>query len=514
MRTAIILAAVLPPCTAFSTPRFSSSIPLPHDAGNVKRHSSPNSRLSLHASKRNNRDDHHDEDDDENKNEGGIDDEEWLRADAPIDFGDIENKILENDAVNYGWIRARELPRKKPSVETILTDREIQLYNKRMRMRRREEKRRRFVRTFFPWVSPIAAFFVPRRYSFEGTGGAADKYVRRNILSGPSSGRNLLILLNILAYLYQIVTAVQYLPGFNRILASAVAGDAASAASLAENAIPQWTRAQVILQALGIVGGGSGLVVSSRTGIAAHSMGPFFIDFAHQPYPLSYFQKHRYLTSGFLHGSLIHLGMNIRALLSLPTWLENGIGKGVYVSAYLVAIVTGNIAHTLSTLGELPGRSSSSLCIGASGGICGLYGLMFASLWRMSNSGAAIRVFQQMLWLVAFGWLVPNLSNAAHVGGFIGGCFVGYLFGPGFSRSYSLMRRGDRAIDYADPEFRSVMGPGKYPDAYKAHIPLKYLWAGFVAAMLIRPDLQVVPIAVVKGILKPGALSNVRSLLL
>jgi len=465
--TIIILAAVLPPCTAFRSPRSSSSIHRLQDARNVGRHPSPKSRR-IHASQRNNNDDDDDDDEEEtnknkNKNERGIDKEEWLRADAPIDFSDIENKILDKDAINYGWIRAREVPRKKPSDETLLTEREMELYTRRIQMQRREEKRRRFVQTFFPWVSPIATFFIPRRYSSsdETRRRAAEKYFRRNIVSGPNSGRNLLILLNILAYLYQIVTAVHYLPGFNRILASSVAGNAASAASLAENGIPQWTRAQVVLRALGIVRGGSGVVISSRNGIAAHSMGPFFIDFAHQPYPLSYFQKHRYLTSGFLHGSLIHLGMNLRALLSLPTWLENGIGKGVYVSAYLVAIVTGNIAHTLSTLGELPGRSSSSLCIGASGGICGLYGLMFASLWKMSNSSAAIRVFQQMMWLVAFGWLVPNLSNAAHVGGFIGGCLVGYLFGPGFSRSYSLMRRSDRALDYADPEFRSVMGPGK-----------------------------------------------------
>ncbi|KAL3799245.1 hypothetical protein HJC23_012970 [Cyclotella cryptica] len=510
MRTIPILAAVLPlhqPCTAFRSPHSSSIVDWYYACKLGRRHST-NSRY-IHASNRKNDQDDDDED-------GGINHEEWLRADAPIDFSDLENKILDKDAINYGCIRAREVPRKSFSSSSVepLTEKEMELYNRRIKMQRREEKRRRIIQRFFPWLSPATSFFIPRRYSYGETMRVADKYVRRNLLSGPNSGRNVLVLLNIVAYLYQIITAVQYLPGFNRILASSIADDAVSAASLAGNAIPQWTRAEVVLRALGIVGGGTGVVISSRRGIAAHSMGPFFIDFAHQPYPLSHYQKHRYLTSGFLHWSLIHLGMNLRALLSLPTWLENGIGKGVYISAYLVSIVTGNVAHTLSTLGELPGRSSSSLCIGASGGICGLYGLMFASLWKMSNTSAAIRVFQQMLWLVAFGWLVPNLSNAAHVGGFIGGCLVGYLFGPGFSRSYSLMRRADTTLDYADPEFRSVMGPGKYPDAYKALIPLKYLWAGFAAAMIIRPDLQVVPIAIVKGILKPGALSNVRSLLL
>ena len=69
----------------------------------------------------------------------------------------------------------------------------------------------------------------------------------------------------------------------------------------------------------------------------------------------------------------------------------------------------------------------SSVCIGASGGICGLYGLMLSSLMKMGNSDAAYYVLKQMVWLLAFGWLVPNVSNAGHVGGFIGGyvgCYI------------------------------------------------------------------------------------------
>ena len=50
------------------------------------------------------------------------------------------------------------------------------------------------------------------------------------------------------------------------------------------------------------------------------------------------------------------------------------------------------------------------------------------------------------------------------------------------------------------------------PDA--SMIPLKYLWAGVLAAFLIRPDLQVIPLSILKGVLQPGSLSNVRSLLL
>ena len=382
------------------------------------------------------------------------DDGEWLDLNAPIDFTNLENKTLDRDSINMGWIRSLESPQRKQRVEP-LTEKELERYKRRTRRLQMKEGKERFVDKWFPWMSPLMAFFIPRKFSTAYYGRVPSKnYVNTNILSGPDSGRNLLITINIVAFIYQIITAVQYLPGFNRILASSVAGDALSAASLG-NQIPQWTRTEVVLRALGIIGAGSGVAISSSRGIAAHSMGPFFLDFAHQPYPLSYYQKHRYLTSGFLHGSLVHLGMNLKALISLPNWLENGIGKGLYLSAYLVAIVSGNLAHSFSTLGELPGRASSTLTIGASGGICGLYGLLFSCLWRMSNSKAATYVAKQMLWLVAFGYLVPNVSNAAHIGGFIGGVAVGHLFGPSY-----FVSRG-RGSDNMDPEFRSVAGPGK-----------------------------------------------------
>jgi len=381
-------------------------------------------------------------------NDDGKEDEEWLDLSAPIDFSNLENKTLDRDAINMGWIRAREPIQKKRRIQR-LTDDEIQRYNRRTKRLQKDNERERLWNRFLSWLSPVMTFLIPRKYS---TTTYEYEHVKRphistNFLSGPDSGRNLLVLLNILAFAYQVITAVQYLPGFNRILTASVGEYGRSVAP--------WTRSEVLLRALGLVGTGSGVAISSSQGLAAHSMGPFFVDFAHQPYPLSHFQKHRFITSGFLHGSLFHLFMNMRALISLPNWLENGLGKGLYLSAYLVAIITGNIAHSISTLGELPGRASSILTIGASGGICGLYGLMFASLLKISNPRAT-SVFKQMLWLIAFGYLIPNVSNAAHIGGFLGGCVTGFMFGPAYFRS-----RVGRGSDQMDPEFRSVVGPGK-----------------------------------------------------
>jgi hypothetical protein len=132
---------------------------------------------------------------------------------------------------------------------------------------------------------------------------------------------------------------------------------------------------------------------------------------------------------------------------------------------------------------------------------------------KMGNADSAYYVMKQMVWLVLYGFLVPNVSNAGHVGGFIGGWLVGYLFGPGYERSYSLNRADGSARDSADWEFRQMMGPGIYPQQDRALFPLKYLWMGIGAAILARPDLRMIPVALLRGILEPGALSGARALL-
>ena len=461
-----------------------------------------------------------------------------------VDFDEMDKKIFD-DLPEYGSIRSLESPYENYNPIDPLSVDDIELWMEDINLRnRKKQKKKRLWSRMFPWVSPLASILLPGRHyaspdrdrssrrissnSNNFNDGFSSPKLIRAFVSKPNAARDLIVASNVLAFIYQIITAVWYLPGFNRVLAASVAGDACAAAAMNSglSSIPQWTPMEVVLRALGLIGGGAGVVISSgstmrgapgrvigRGHIAAHSMGPFFLDYAHQPYPLSSVQKHRYLSSAFLHGSLLHLGMNLRALLSLPLWLENGIGKGMYLSAYIVSIVTGNVGQTLSTVGDLSGRSASSLCIGASGGICGLYGLMLASLLKMGNADAAFYVIKHMVWLLLFGYLVPNVSNAGHLGGFAGGFLIGYLFGPGYERSYTLNRADGFARDKADREFRQMMGPGIYPSAKKAIFSLKNLWMGIGLTVLARPDLRQIPIALLKGIIQPGSLSGARVLL-
>ena len=240
----------------------------------------------------------------------------------------------------------------------------------------------------------------------------------------------------------------------------------------------------------------------------ASSLGPFTMDFINQRI-LTRFQPHRYLTSGFLHGSILHLVLNMRYLWSLPRWLENNGGSGngfggwcLYLTTYLSSIVAGNLTRDYTSTA---GTAVSSLCLGASGGICGLNGLTFAMLQKMGNSYASMAVFKNMVFLFIFGTLVDQVSNASHLGGFACGAFIGFLFGPNYSS-------GGRRTIIADDDgptvaYRQMMGQGIGPR--KGILPLWYIWVAFGMYLLLQPDIQSIPWCIYTGLTSPGRLSGI-----
>lgn len=230
-------------------------------------------------------------------------------------------------------------------------------------------------------------------------------------------------------------------------------------------------------------------------------LGPFTLDFVHHA-ALSRWQPHRYLTAGFLHGSLMHLLVNMNSLRQTPSWLETGLGWPVFVTTFLVGIITGNIWHSWSTL-------DNSMCLGASGGICSLYGLMFVSLIKMGNSAMGTRVLKSMGVLLLLGFMFPNVSNAAHIGGFLGGIAMGVLVCPSYRKSYSLSRKNSLEVDFADREYRVAMGFGKVPSR-RGLVPVSLLLAVALVVLATNPLLRGIPLQIIRGIFQPGIHSNMR----
>jgi len=317
-----------------------------------------------------------------------------------------------------------------------------------------------------------------------------------------------IVLLNIAFFMKQIQSAVQYLPMLNKLL-----DDSGYPYDL-------FTKFDLILEQF--VLGSSPTVVEGKAYptlggsrraygqslIVGSTLGPFTMDFVNQRL-LTRIQPHRYLTSGFLHGSLIHLFFNMSCLFKIPRWVENNGGSGngmsgwcLYLTTYLSSIVVGNIARDYFSTSRI---GMSTLCLGASGGICGLNGLMFALLSKMGNTQASMATLKNMIFILLYGATVQSISNASHIGGFVCGTLIGWLFGPNFRKGYSSRKWNFDGND-TPLEYKALMGPGVEPD--QSNLPLKYIWGGVILSFLARPELRQIPMCIWKGLTSPGILSG------
>jgi len=146
------------------------------------------------------------------------------------------------------------------------------------------------------------------------------------------------------------------------------------------------------------------------------------------PYILYRGEWWRLITAAFLHGGLLHILMNSWVLFDLGPQVNQAFGTPRFLTIYFVSSVTGYLASLYW---------SSAVSIGASAGLCGLIGAMIAFGTRdRSAFGAALRrqYIQWVIYLLIFGFVIPNVDNSAHLGGLAGGFVAAYLAGtPGFS---------------------------------------------------------------------------------
>ena len=138
-------------------------------------------------------------------------------------------------------------------------------------------------------------------------------------------------------------------------------------------------------------------------------------------------QYWRIVTAGFLHGGLIHIGMNSWAMFDLGAQVDEMYGTSRMLVIYFVANALG---FSLSTL------FSASLSVGASAGICGLIGAMIALGMRHHNPiGDAMRgtYIRWAAMILIIGFLpMFHIDNFAHIGGLAGGFCTAYAAGePG-----------------------------------------------------------------------------------
>ncbi|HEY0738961.1 MAG TPA: rhomboid family intramembrane serine protease [Herpetosiphonaceae bacterium] len=137
----------------------------------------------------------------------------------------------------------------------------------------------------------------------------------------------------------------------------------------------------------------------------------------------------RLLTPMVLHGNLTHLLFNSWALYALGTEAERVYGTLRFLTIYLLSGLAGSIASYVF--------NPDVLSVGASGAIFGLLGALaaFAFTARSFLGWEASKMqLGQMATLavinLAFGFIVPNIDNSAHIGGLILGGISGLALAP------------------------------------------------------------------------------------
>jgi membrane associated rhomboid family serine protease len=138
----------------------------------------------------------------------------------------------------------------------------------------------------------------------------------------------------------------------------------------------------------------------------------------------------RVLTSAFLHGNLLHLGMNMFALWQAGQLVERIFGSLRFAGLYLLAAIGGSLGSLM--WGLLTHHPVNS--VGASGAVFGIIGGLFAFIGR-EHSGVPPTVVRDLrsslvpflLFNIGAGFLYPHTDNAAHIGGLAAGWLAGHL---------------------------------------------------------------------------------------
>jgi len=136
----------------------------------------------------------------------------------------------------------------------------------------------------------------------------------------------------------------------------------------------------------------------------------------------------RLLTACFLHIGILHLLLNMYALLYIGLLLEPYLGKTRFLSAYLIS----GIAASMTSLYW----QDLTISAGASGAIFGMYGVFIALLTtNILDKSVKKALFTSIAVFVGYNILNglksgSGIDNAAHIGGLISGLIIGYAFVP------------------------------------------------------------------------------------
>ncbi len=149
----------------------------------------------------------------------------------------------------------------------------------------------------------------------------------------------------------------------------------------------------------------------------------------------------RALTPVLLHGGIMHIGFNMYALYLFGPRLEREVGRVAFACMYLASAAGGSLLSLLTGSDSFLARVLRDnvvvlewfpRSVGASGAIFGLFGAWMFVAYKLRSTPAGRSMFNQLAVLLvinaALPFILPIIDWRAHVGGFLTGVLVAWLW--------------------------------------------------------------------------------------
>ena len=153
---------------------------------------------------------------------------------------------------------------------------------------------------------------------------------------------------------------------------------------------------------------------------------------------------YRVVTAMFVHAGWLHLLFNMYALYYLGLLVESIYGSSKFLFVYFITGIVGNLLSQVFYF--------SVPSVGASGAIFGLVGLLLSATYFRKDFPSVLRrsllvsLVPMVIFNIAYGFIPgTDINNAAHLGGFATGLFLGYIISPG--QSWAWKRKVWKALE-------------------------------------------------------------------
>jgi rhomboid protease GluP len=128
------------------------------------------------------------------------------------------------------------------------------------------------------------------------------------------------------------------------------------------------------------------------------------------------------LSAGWLHAGFLHILFNMLWVRQLAPATAQLYGTSRAIIIYTISSIVGFAFSTFSIFLF----SGAGMTVGASAPIFGLLAALVVYGRKSGSSHIGNQAFTYAAILFVFGFIMPNVDNAAHLGGFVGGFVAAY----------------------------------------------------------------------------------------